>query len=459
MKTILRRAIRLVLYEFPFICNIKDLSSMAIPCIEQTLSLRIRRYGVFIPPSTSGIMIGFQADTRQTFSQYADYVIGLKERTGAKFRTVERYRELLQRINPAIGHIKLTELRPQHLNTFYANLSEPGISKTGNKATARVDLYPVMKKQGYSRAKFAELTGVSPSTVTAACQGKSVSLATATAIAAALGADVAALFTVDIANARLSGKTILEHHRLIRTILSQAEKEMLVPYNAASKATPPKVSQHEVNYFQIDDIIRIRDALESEPLKWKVATHLLLISGCRRGEVMGLRWSRVDFANQQIRIDTNLLYSPKRGIYEDSTKTRTVRTIKIPAETMALLKEYRKCYLELRLKNGSRWRDTDFLFVKDNGEPMIPDGITAWLRKFSQRHNLPHINPHAFRHTMASVLINSGKDVVSVSKRLGHAKVSTTTDIYSHIIQEADEQASECLADVMPHSGQEKIGG
>ena len=65
------------------------------------------------------------------------------------------------------------------------------------------------------------------------------------------------------------------------------------------------------------------------------------------------------------------------------------------------------------------------------------------------RHNLPHINPHAFRHTMASILISEGKDVVAVSKRLGHAKVSTTTDIYSHIIQQADEQASECLADVM----------
>lgn len=108
-----------------------------------------------------------------------------------------------------------------------------------------------------------------------------------------------------------------------------------------------------------------------------------------------------------------------------------------------------KWYKDLKDKNGDRWHDTGFLFVKENGEPMIPDGITAWLSEFSKRHDLPHINPHAFRHTMASILINSGKDVVSVSKRLGHAKVSTTTDIYSHIIMEADEQASECLADVM----------
>lgn len=242
---------------------------------------------------------------------------------------------------------------------------------------------------------------------------------------------------------------ILEHHRLIHTILAQAEKEMLVQYNAAAKATPPKAAKKEVNYFQPEDIVRIREALDQEPLKWKVATHLLLITGCRRGEIMGLRWDRVDFANSKIKIDTNLLYSAKRGIYEDTTKTGTVRFIKLPAETMELLRQYRRWYMELRFKNGDRWQDTGFLFVKENGEPMIPDGITAWLSDFSKRHDLPHINPHAFRHTMASILINSGKDVVSVSKRLGHAKVSTTTDIYSHIIMEADEQASECLADVM----------
>lgn len=260
---------------------------------------------------------------------------------------------------------------------------------------------------------------------------------------------MAELFEIEAVQSQLSNKTILEHHRLIHTILTQAEKEMLVQYNAAAKATPPKAAKKEVNYFQPEDIIKIREALEKEPLKWKVATHLLLITGCRRGEVMGLRWDRVDFANSKIKIDTNLLYSAKRGIYEDTTKTGTVRFIKLPAETMDLLRQYRRWYMELRIKNGDRWQDTGFLFVKENGKPMIPDGITAWLSEFSKRHGLPHINPHAFRHTMASILINSGKDVVSVSKRLGHAKVSTTTDIYSHIIMEADEQASECLADVM----------
>lgn len=395
------------------------------------------------------IALGYQADTRQTFAEYAAYVLDLKEREGAKYRTIERYRELLERINPAIGHIKLPDLRPRHLNDFYKNLAEPGISKQEAHAQAKIDLAGLLKEKKITRAKVASLSGVSATTITAACQGKRIALTTAEAIAKAIEKDVADLFEIEEGKSQLSNKTILEHHRLIHTILTQAEKEMLVQYNAAAKATPPKAAKTEVNYFQPEDIVRIREALDKEPLKWKVATHLLLITGCRRGEIMGLRWDRVDFANSKIKIDTNLLYSAKRGIYEDTTKTGTVRFIKLPTETIELLRQYRCWYMELKIKNGDRWQDTGFLFVKENGEPMIPDGITAWLSEFSKRHDLPHINPHAFRHTMASILINSGKDVVSVSKRLGHAKVSTTTDIYSHIIMEADEQASECLADIM----------
>ena len=174
-------------------------------------------------------------------------------------------------------------------------------------------------------------------------------------------------------------------------------------------------------------------------LKWQVIVHLLAITGCRRGEIMGLRWDRVDFKNSQIKIDTNLLYSSKREegdkIYIDTTKTDTsYRFIKLPPETMQLLKEYHREYLQTKLLLGERWNDTGFLFTKLDGTPMIPDSITAWLAKFSRRHNLPHINPHAFRHSMASILIQNGQDIVSVSKRLGHAQTSTTANIYAHIM-------------------------
>ncbi len=100
-------------------------------------------------------------------------------------------------------------------------------------------------------------------------------------------------------------------------------------------------------------------------------------------------------------------------------------------------------------KNGDRWQDSGFLFVKSDGAPIHADSFAGWLRKFTKRHDLPHLHPHGFRHTNASMLIGNGVDVVTVANRLGHSDVSTTLDIYSHAINEAKAKASETLADVM----------
>ena len=392
---------------------------------------------------------GYAADDKQIFADYAQYFLNLKTREGRKRRTIENYQELLARIIPAIGHLKLSDIRAQHLNGFYSNLEEAGVSKKAGKAIALPSLQSIIEDSRLSKAAIAATAGLDPSTVSAACAGKKIASASAEAISKALNVDTGKAFIIAINNATLSPKTILEHHRLISAILSQAEKEMLIPYNAASKATPPTVERKTPNYFQVHDVEQIRDALEQEPLKWKVLTHLLLITGCRRGEIAGLKWSKVDFDNSKLTIDHALLYSSKSGIYTDTPKSNKTRFIKLPLETMLLLKEYRRWYFELKIKNGDRWKNMDYLFINDDGNPLMPDSITSWMAKFSERHGLPHINPHAFRHTMASILIKNGADIVSVSKRLGHAKVSTTTDFYAQIIEEADTDAADSLADVI----------
>lgn len=350
---------------------------------------------------------GFVADNKQTFERYANYVIDLKERIGVKHRTIVRYKELLERIKPAIGHYKLCDLKPQHLNAFYDQLSKDGI----NKATG----------------------------------------------------------------GKLSSKTIIEHHRLIRTILAEAEKELLVPYNAASKATPPKNERKEANYIEIEDIERILFYSLQEPLKKQVALNLLIFTGCRRGEIMGLQWSDIDFKNNLINIKRTSLYSKDRGIYQDTPKTeQSKRSISVPAKVMELLRVYKKEYNTKRLALGTAWTDTGFILVQENGKPMHPDTLTDYCSSFRTKYNniiekenkdrpktnklplLPHINPHAFRHSQASMLILSGLDCATVSKRLGHANISTTTNIYTHILHEADKKASDKLENILLNQNKQK---
>ena len=287
---------------------------------------------------------GMTSDSRQKFAAYCDYVIGLKEQRGVKHSTIVRYKELTGRIYPQIGHIKLRELRADHLNDLYTLLGQEGQNKRGGK---------------------------------------------------------------------LSTKTILEHHRLISTVSA------------------------------------IRDALEQEPIKWKMLVHLLLITGARRGEVLGLKWDKVDFDGSRIYICNSVLYSPDVGIYESTPKTeRSRRYVALPGETMQLLRRYRTWQAEERLRLGEYYQDQGFVFAQDNGKPMHPDSVTDYLKKFSKRHGLPHINAHAFRHTMASMLYFNGVDSVSISKRLGHAQVSTTANIYAHVMEEADQRNADILSDI-----------
>lgn len=421
---------------------------------------------------------GYSLDHKQTFAEYAAYVIECKENGGTKHRTIERYRALLERINAGIGHIKLADLRPQHLNNFYSQLRQSGIRKGNGRALPAADLKEYLKSVGMSKTKLSELSEVSLTTLSTVFNKKSVSEEAAERICTALSVPVKRFFAIEQDNRPLSEKTILEHHRLISTILSQAEKEMLVQYNAAEKVVNKPKAEHcrDVNYFELSDIEKIRDCLDKEPIKWRVLTNLLIVTGCRRGEIAGLKWSAVDFQRGELHICNNLLYSKELGIYQDTTKTATSdRTIKLPEETLNLLTEYRNHWEQVRISCGSMWNSflqikdgkgaehtekADFLFIREDGNkigyPMHPDSITDWLNKFSERYGLPHINPHAFRHTLASVLCLNGVDMTTISKWLGHKNVTTTMNIYEHILENGREQVVNCVSNVLLGGSAEK---
>ena len=392
---------------------------------------------------------GVNSDSRKRFDAYCDYVISLKEQRGTKHSTIVRYRALAERVNLYIGHIKLKDLRADHLNDLYTKLARDGEKKSGGRAVAKIDLAAALKEKGVKQKQIAEQFGIYHRTIGNAINGDTVSTKTAQAIADALGVKLNEAFAITNECGKLSAKTIAEHHGLISTVLAQAVKEGLVPFNVASRAMPPKADRKTVNYFQPETVTAIRDALESEPIKWQTLVHLLLISGARRGEILGLKWREVDFERNQIHICNSIQYTPKRGIYEDTPKTASSdRFVALPPETMQLLKRYKAWQAEEQLRLCGYYQDRGFVFASENGAPLHPNGIGKWLKGFSKRHGLPHINPHAFRHTMVSLLYFNGVDSVSISKRLGHTQVSTTANIYAHVIEEADQRNAEILSDI-----------
>lgn len=391
---------------------------------------------------------GIRSDTKLKFEEYCDYVISLKEKHGAKRKTIDGYKNLTKRIYPAIGYLRLSDVRVDRLNTFYTELLETPVSGV-ERAVADTDLRAVLKEKKLSATKLASEIGLAKSTVENAVKGSSVSIETARKVSDALGLSFDNTFKVMAQSETLSAKTVLEYHRLISTVMQQALKEGLIPFNPASRAELPKVEKKTPNYFQPDDIDHIVSALENAPLKWKAMTYLYMLSGARRGEILGLRWKDVDFDNKRIHIENCVLYSATYGTYEDSPKNESSdRYVPLPIEAFQILKKWRACQAENRFKLGDLYHDNDLVFAREDGNPMHPDSVTKWYAKFAERNNLKHINPHAFRHSMASILFFNKVDPVSISKRLGHSQVSTTTDVYSHIIAEADKQNADLIGDI-----------
>lgn len=310
-------------------------------------------------------------------------------------KTLHEYKRLLQRIIVAIGHIKLCQLQPIHLTAFYNNLREDGIRKD--------------KKAG----------GLSP-------------------------------------------KTITHYHRLISTILETGVQWNLLANNPASRVKPPKLEKHEARHFNIEQTQYILQLLESEPLKYRTMIVLSIFGGMRQGELTALTWSDIDFKNFTIKIDKSLQHLPSRKTFTKSTKTETMRIISVPDSVIELLKKYKLWQSEEKLNLGDLWhKEESFIFTAYDGGAIFPSTISKWFLKFLRKHNelinnndnildketylLPEVNFHGLRHTHATILINQNTDIATISKRLGHAKISTTTDIYTHSLQKADKTASDNL--------------
>ncbi len=402
-------------------------------------------------------------DTNTTFEQFALTWLNNNRPPQLAPKTFERYAEMLENINMAIGNIKLINLQSQHLQAFYANLRESGMNNRDNYAVEN-GLAKYMKENKLTNAGLAQICGISASTVSKAVHGRT-SIETAYKLADALEMPTEKLFKIHYSDKGFSEKTILSHHRLISVILRQATIDRLIPYNIATRdyIRAPRVQRKESVFLDDVEVGRVITALQQEPLKWRTAMELLIYSGMRRGELMGLEWKDVDFENKQLHIYRTSQYVSGLGIITKSTKNiSSERTIRLPDAVFDTLTEYCTQWHEKKLRMGDKWKndieikymdgktecvENDRIFIKSDSTPMNPDSITSWTERFVQRHDLPKFSPHSLRHTNASLLIANGVNIPTVSKRLGHSTVATTTRIYSHAIQSADEKAADVLAE------------
>lgn len=251
----------------------------------------------------------------------------------------------------------------------------------------------------------------------------------------------------------LSGKTILEHHRLLRAMLHKAVYWQLIVANPAERVQPPKARKPKRRSYddeQTKILLENLEQLSIEDTKYKVAIILTVFTGVRLGELMGLEWQDVDFKNGIISINRSSQYISDMGVFTKVPKTESsIREIAIPDFIISLLEEYKLWYEEQKSIYGELWTDSDRLFVQADGKPMHPSTISKWFVKYVGQIGLPVINFHGLRHTNASLLVAQNIDIAVISARLGHAQISTTLDFYVHPLLSHNRKAGYALENLL----------
>lgn len=244
----------------------------------------------------------------------------------------------------------------------------------------------------------------------------------------------------------LSHSTVLKCYTILHSLFKMAYMAEQIDHNPMDRVQRPKLRKDEekrqVEAYTGEELRHILSCLEQEPLKWRCFMWLLVDTGMRRGECCGLQWADIDTKGGTVTICRGLNYTPAKGVYVDTPKSGKRRTIDLSPRVLALLQQWRAAQAEECL---SQW-----VFNQDGTpEPMHPQSPTRYMKKFSDRYDIPDLHPHKLRHSFASVAITHGADVASVSEKLGHSDKAVTLRMYTHADASSIRQAGDIFRNVV----------
>jgi integrase len=231
----------------------------------------------------------------------------------------------------------------------------------------------------------------------------------------------------------LSARTVGHAHRVLHRALERAMRLELISRNVAHAIRPSAVDAAEVEILGADQIADVLATLADHWL-YPIAS-LALATGIRRGELCGLAWGALDLDGATVRVERSL-EETAAGLRFKSPKTRAGRrTISLPASAVETLRAHRRAQMEHRLAVGlGRLGDDDLVFARADASPHPPDNLSRDWRRTVLSLKLPHVSFHALRHSHVSALIAAGLDVVTISRRLGHANPAVTLGLCPRLL-------------------------
>ena len=240
----------------------------------------------------------------------------------------------------------------------------------------------------------------------------------------------------------LNPQTIRYHHAVIHKALQTALKWGLINRNAADGVDIPRARHIEMQTWTEGEVNRFLESAKTSP--YYALFYIALYTGMRRSELLGLKWSDVDFILSQIYVSRSI-HHLKNGkyVFTQPKSARSRRTIALPPSALLTLRDHQEKQRLERQIMGLKMEDGDLVFSQPNGRPLRPNTVTrAWATQ-ACRAGVKIIRLHDARHTHATLMLKQGIHPKVVQERLGHSSIQMTIDTYSHVTPGLQQAAAE----------------
>lgn len=245
----------------------------------------------------------------------------------------------------------------------------------------------------------------------------------------------------------LTGRSVLNVHRVLHVAFKQAKRWKLISENPAADAKAPTPEKSKARAFTVEEVKRLLAEAAREP-ETHAIVGTLMTCGLRRSELLGLAADalELDAARPTLTVKRVVLGVNHQPIMRDKPKSKSSgRTLEIPASLVALLRAQLVRVRENTIAWGAEYRRQPLLlFPGVAGAPMVPQTLTDRLKWLLKRANVTKAQPcHAWRHFAATALLDAGHNIKTVQNRLGHSSPAITLNLYTHPVAERDSEASE----------------
>lgn len=216
----------------------------------------------------------------------------------------------------------------------------------------------------------------------------------------------------------LSRKSIVHHLNFLSDVFNYALRFDMIDSNPCNHIFVPKGEKKEKEIYTVEEMKQLFKLVNQyAPLKYKAFLTLAVYSGFRNGELMGLEWKDVDWENNVISVRRTSNYTVTDGNYTDTPKTKSsIRSLKLPQQVFDVLSELRESQLKNKENLGTKWIDSDRLFVTEIGKPLHRGSPYKWQREFTERHGMRFCDIHSLRHQYVKYTTKKFSDFLGLKK-------------------------------------------